>query len=467
VRLTFDVDGDGVPRENQRLYDDARDERAAIEAMHHRAVLLGAGAALVLLGVCALAFVWLDDRWKLTATELWLLRALLLAAAVALLAAIALAVSAAWPVPRRHLGDLVQLVRNPEPPPDEERDRKLALAAVQDAQRVRSRRGRLMAWALGVFAVALTAVASQGVLFAFAVRDSSPDRAGSSTKPVDKVHALAVKYAPLIGIHDAERYGPIDPAMFLDDAELRWARGRRDVTVVRQGRLRAQAIGEDCGEGCATFGPYLPYQLTRPYRKGKRRPRLLAARQGFYLDGDAAVRPGQLVSDPPVPLFYDAQAAVGSAPLRITYWAFFPFGRAFRNQPSARGREGDWEAMTIEFDAKRAPTAVVLPRPEAPRRVSWSAIPEKVETSHPVLFATAQSHELAAVRRTDPTRICVQSVCARRLRDDDLAWRPWIVGGVRPVREEPWYGFGGAWGRAGDANRTTGPLGPSAFRQGP
>ena len=33
------------------------------------------------------------------------------------------------------------------------------------------------------------------------------------------------------------------------------------------------------------------------------------------------------------------------------------------------------------------------------------------------------------------------------------------------MRKEPWYGFGGAWGKAGAIGDTTGPLGPSRFKR--
>jgi hypothetical protein len=267
-------------------------------------------------------------------------------------------------------------------------------------------------------------------------------------------------------LHARERFGPMDPALYLKRAQLRWRTPDADRVIRREGKLRPARIGKDCGSRCETVGPYLPFQLTRPHLMDEARPMRLPVSRGFYLEGANSQRPGQLVSDPPVPLFFEATRAADKT-LRISYWAFFAFARPFRGNPRARGVEGDWERVTIVFDAKDKPALLRLPR--APREVKWSAL--TLRDGHPLLYATARTHELATTPlsiRDRSARTCVsrdgRRRCTLRVRSDDLLWRPWLLdGGVRDVSEEPWYGFGGAWGHASSESRTTGPLGPSPY----
>jgi hypothetical protein len=41
-------------------------------------------------------------------------------------------------------------------------------------------------------------------------------------------------------------------------------------------------------------------------------------------------------------------------------------------------------------------------------------------------------------------------------------WRTWQL--LTDAQQEPWYGYGGAWGAVGTRPGTIGPLGPSAYK---
>ena len=47
--------------------------------------------------------------------------------------------------------------------------------------------------------------------------------------------------------------------------------------------------------------------------------------------------------------------------------------------------------------------------------------------------------------------------------ESESEWRTWKH--LRPVKEEPWYGFGGAWGTNWPRGDLSGPLGPSAYKE--
>jgi hypothetical protein len=55
-----------------------------------------------------------------------------------------------------------------------------------------------------------------------------------------------------------------------------------------------------------------------------------------------------------------------------------------------------------------------------------------------------------------------------KVEDDAIAcpacplWFTWQR--LVDATKEPWYGFGGAWGRVGSAPEFTGPLGPSRYK---
>jgi hypothetical protein len=463
VRVKVDVDGEERGTDAAAVHDAAREERAGSSAAHAPAVGLAAIAGVVLVAACAASLLVREEP---AGTERDVLGVLLMLAALLLLVAIGLAVAAAWPQRSRGLEELARPALAAGEPA-ERRARLVALAGVETAQCERARRGRLLAAALTVFALSLIPIAAQAAVVAFESGGTEGRDGTDGTDGQDEttVQELAERYAPTIGLHRRERYGPLDPAMFLQTATVRWAQRGRDPQILRPGRQTAAAIGAACDERCATVGPYLSDQLTRPYRRGRARPRRLPVTDGLYLDGDATLRPGQLVPRPSVPIFYEATPAADAASMQITYWAFFPFHRALRQR--ARGHEGDWEAVTVELDPQRRPTTVRFARPGGARTVAWSDLTAR--GTHPLVFATAQSHELAARssggRRA--SRRCVRvgrrRVCTLHLRGAALRWEP-RGANVQALREQPWYGFGGAWGRVGASNATTGPLGPSRFR---
>jgi hypothetical protein len=114
--------------------------------------------------------------------------------------------------------------------------------------------------------------------------------------------------------------------------------------------------------------------------------------------------------------------------------------------------EGDWERITVyldESDPEGAPPyAVVFYRHSTNTTRKWSGV-EK-DGSHPVVYSAIGSHAslpspgFGFIDVGDP---------------DGPRWRSWED--LAPVEDQPWYGFGGAWGRLGRVRESTGPLGPA------
>lgn len=116
--------------------------------------------------------------------------------------------------------------------------------------------------------------------------------------------------------------------------------------------------------------------------------------------------------------------------------------------------EGDWERVTVYLDESNPqgspPAAVVFYRHSTNTPVKWASV-EKEDT-HPVVYCAIGSH--ASLPSANFGFIDVGDPRGPR-------WRTWGPdNALVPIRDQPWYGFGGAWGRVGRVRDSTGPLGP-------
>jgi hypothetical protein len=114
--------------------------------------------------------------------------------------------------------------------------------------------------------------------------------------------------------------------------------------------------------------------------------------------------------------------------------------------------EGDWERITVyldQADPERAPPAsVVFYRHSTNTFRKWNSVAKKAKT-HPVCYSAIGSH--ASLPTPGFGHLDVGD-------PDGPQWRTWED--LAPIVEQPWYGFGGAWGRVGKVRDSTGPLGP-------
>ena len=119
--------------------------------------------------------------------------------------------------------------------------------------------------------------------------------------------------------------------------------------------------------------------------------------------------------------------------------------------------EGDWERITVYLDEAepeaKPPAAVAFYRHATNTFKTWPSM-EKHDETHPVVYCGIGSH--ASLPSADFGFIDVGD-------SDGPRWRTWEAdNGLAAAREQPWYGFGGAWGKVGRVLDSTGPLGPGA-----
>ena len=116
--------------------------------------------------------------------------------------------------------------------------------------------------------------------------------------------------------------------------------------------------------------------------------------------------------------------------------------------------EGDWERITVYLDRANPegapPASVAFYRHSTNTFRKWDGVPKNART-HPVAYSAIGSH--ASLPTPGFGHIDVGDPKGPR-------WRTWQD--LASIVEQPWYGFGGAWGRVGRVRDSTGPLGPGA-----
>jgi hypothetical protein len=82
----------------------------------------------------------------------------------------------------------------------------------------------------------------------------------------------------------------------------------------------------------------------------------------------------------------------------------------------------------------------------------WSKVPK--QGNHPLVFTAKGSH----ASYSKPGRHHYFTDVAGRGKQ----WKTW--NNLRTLRNQAWYGYGGAWGEVGVSKHTTGPSGPSSHK---
>lgn len=321
-------------------------------------------------------------------------------------------------------------------------------------------------------------------------------------------------FAPLVSLHPREEWLPIAADDFLDHATLKWngacayedlAAGdvaielaaSDEVVPLDPARLggahpyRHRGLAGDCSRRVADA--YAATEHTRPYDRWDR-PAGLPPASGYYLDllteaGPGRPRLARHDGEAPlvrVPAYVErARDYVRGRPvLRLTYWLLFARSKPAGSWESVYRivHEGDWERIDVVLRRGRGgswyrPLALRYNVHDSDLEVPWRRVRRvppgsdsaSAVATHPVLFASHGGHVLYP--REGRHRASYLVPAEARYVIDEVAvscascprWETWRA--LVPAREQPWYGFGGAWGTVveGTSGRS-GPLGPSAYR---
>jgi hypothetical protein len=448
-----------------------------------RASLLAGACALSILLLAIFSTDWLDDaKWSLSDPADVAMQVTLVAAVGALAVCLVGALVAVFP--RRSWSDLQGDRTDALISGDREEEGRLGIEMVRRLSAVNARKSlalKIASWALSLAFLAIVVHGAVFVLGAEPVetRGGLPEPAQTAEQPglpsADEQAALALRYAPRVWLHHDERFGPEDPDAFVAASRLRFL-GRRGADTVAEREIDARRLGAACDAapgGCHRSGGYLARELTRPYTVSAGRAAGLLRARGFFLDPASEVHRGELAPRLTSPMLYELRRAGDE--LLITYWFFYGYSRPYIGIGSDTSHnlldvahEGDWENVDVALSASgdHAPLRVLFYGHGHPASVPWDQV-ERVDDTHPVVYSALNSHAsypTAAPRRGEQTKVCGAVGCSHDFRDQGMRWDGWQPGRLQSARAQPWYGFGGAWGNAGDLPDTTGPLGPSRWK---
>jgi hypothetical protein len=458
-------------------------EITASMSLNVRGTAIAAAAPIGILLLAQFAATWLDDnRWEIPA--LGLMKGLLSANVVLLVIAMAMAVRAVWP--KRGWRDQQKRRLQALYAGDERTEGQLLLEMVEIERASNEKKARRLRQAVVPLAIGVAFTCFIGGWFAWRAKTTDVQRQGppasidaleARVPPRDEQLRIATELAPRIMLHEKERYGPSDPAAFVAASRLRWYHPRGQKLVAARGQIDARSLGRLCDgapNGCYQWHGNLAREITRPHETTGRIPGL-SVHRGFALDPDGPVRYGDLGARPTVPVFFEFRRSAGGR-LLLAYWFHYSFSRALvpgrKSSEGTFSHEGDWENVEILFDSDdETPDQILFYGHGAPHRIDWDAVCKvgvvdcpSPERGHPIVYSALDSHATYATAGRHPVPR-FEMLAPDKTSAGGARWDSWEVpGGLRFATDQPWYGYGGAWGAASGSGSATGPLAPGRYK---
>lgn len=293
-------------------------------------------------------------------------------------------------------------------------------------------------------------------------------------------------FAPELRFHPDETHFPMEPAAWVGQSELKWAADGRCINpiVATQGEVTADNLKNHFWNEQKSAGLFFgmcrltdklarssdftaPFTMTAA--NGAMRPVYgensvpLDIDEGFYLkhaDGDD--KNAALAGTPTFFLITEHNGVT-----EIHYWLFYGFdpksgyGRALKHQ-------GDWEHIVVLVDGDRSLRSVRYAG-HGCEPIELAATDPKltlVEGTHPVVLVAKGSHASWPYERVTSgwPESCSSDLSGRTDEprfSGGTVLQTWTTG-LRDMRGENWYGFGGRWGDTGllPGGYTDGPIGP-------
>ncbi len=290
------------------------------------------------------------------------------------------------------------------------------------------------------------------------------------------------RYAPVVYLHPNEWLYPIDADLFLAQSTLMWAHADCEANAIAAGAhlesdgglppLDADQLGTggySHPAGCAGEGSaYASDELTRPEQTGEERPLGLPLTEGFFLELDDAYRFGDPIAATSgkadgIPVYFEYE------PNRfVTYWILYGASASpvpdpqFYAEATILAHEGDWEHVSVRLNERDEATHVFYASHGEGQELAWADVP-KEEGTHPIVYSAWGSHASNPETGVFELDCPFSDACFYDfVESSETGWRTWEH--LRSAREEPWYGFGGAWGTNWPTKKLSGALGPSSYK---
>jgi hypothetical protein len=284
---------------------------------------------------------------------------------------------------------------------------------------------------------------------------STPPRPGARRTGATGTQELAQRFAPHVWLHPNETSFPTDPSAYIRGAKLRFDHGdicKDDSEPVAEGldptRLgRGEGYQHRAGVGNPRLNRCEHPEDGRTFRSNAPVDQGGGGGKGFYLDGADDARSGNTPSGHnrvSAPVYWEYVGAKDGRRGAYLYWFFYAYN------DSSNNHEGDWERVAVQVDGDK-PVGVTFWKHGQPTcQVPWGTI-EKAGT-RPVTFSAHGSHGSYPREGEYPTKVGLD----RAAKGFD-----WITSShLLNVKDQPWYGYRGIWGRVGVFSFTTGPAGP-------
>jgi hypothetical protein len=307
------------------------------------------------------------------------------------------------------------------------------------------------------------------------LRSSPPDR---SLIP-DPVR----RYAPVVAFHPDEWLWPLDASLFLGNSTLMWAHedcesagvargsaseGQESLPLMAAERLGGGGYANQAGCGAAG-GSFGSDELTRPHDTSLERLADLPATEGFFLELDDEYRAGDLVARESgeatgVSVYFDYEPG-----RYVTYW--FLYGGSAAPVPDERldsyvtalAHEGDWERVSVRLNADNEATHMFYAQHLDGEELAWDDV-VTADGTHPFVYAALGTHASYPSAGVTELACPLADVCVYDVAEgSESEWQ--TLEHLRAVSDEPWFGFGGAWGTNWPRSELSGPLGPSRHKQ--
>jgi hypothetical protein len=292
------------------------------------------------------------------------------------------------------------------------------------------------------------------------VRVWTPPQPRPTQEPPPKTGSqeLAQRFAPMVWLHPDEPDFPMSTAEFAHHSALWFEQPAcndrepiaTDVDESKLGRGEYQYL-----EGV----PASPrnHQCVHP-QGGKvyRTDEVPEEGKGFYLDVDDdalhGTKPDSGHPEVTAPVYWQFVPGTDGHHSAYLYWFFYG------NDTYTVGHEGDWERIAVQL-TDGDPSGVTFWKHEAPPCVAgWTDV--RTDVDHPVIFSAKGAHGSYPREGTYP-------------RYDGTQWGTdytgkgyeWNTGHeVLSVKDQPWYGYRGNWGKRGSLKLSSGKPGPFGER---
>ncbi|MFD1045798.1 hypothetical protein ACFQ1S_09610, partial [Kibdelosporangium lantanae] len=289
----------------------------------------------------------------------------------------------------------------------------------------------------------------------------TPPRLPTATPPPPNVGSqdLAERYAPLVWLHRDEPDFPTSTTNFVHNSTLWFDHG--------SGCTEIAAVAVDLDEAKLGRGEYehpdaaptgSPGVCVHPDASKVYRTNQDVDKKdgnGFYLAvNNEALHGNKPGADGKVsaPVYWQYVDGGDGKHGAYLYWFFYG------NDTYTLGHQGDWERIAVQLTDGH-PTGVAFWKHEAPVCMTdWSNMERSAD--HPVIYSAKGAH--GSYPRQGSYPVYDKTQWGTDETGKGFEWN--TAREVRSVKDEPWYGYLGHWGRRGSVDTSSGKQGPHGGR---